>query len=394
MAVLGTYDAIIVGAGACGSTTAYYLCQEGFSVALIDRGHVGREASWASAGMIGPESCPERDPWFLAATSLSRSLYDQLEPELVESTGSHVPYGGNGHLVIARRENEVEKLQQLAHQQQSNDLVVELLDGRETRNREPAAPEDVIAAGLMPEGRYIDARAFTTTIARAAEQHGAVIHEERPVIGFVREGTRVRGVRCGNDEFLADIVINTAGAWAGQIDQDLSHPVFPLHGQIMAVSGPSCGLRHNMSRAGIWGYVTPRPGGRIIVGATQDQWGYQKKNTPEGMAYLHQIIQDVMPALSDQPVLETWSGLRPGTIDNLPTVGPDPRVTHGYLWGAGHASSGMMQIPATAKVLVDLVSDRPPRLDIRQLSIERYIVDGDPNPKTSIPRPEKRFMSI
>ena len=102
-------------------------------------------------------------------------------------------------------------------------------------------------------------------------------------------------------------------------------------------------------------------------------WGYQKKITADGFAFLAATVDELLPSLHDAPVLEIWSGLRPGTPDGLPTVGPDPRESGGYLWGAGHASSGMQQMRATAQVLTDLALQRTPRLPIHQLSIQRFL---------------------
>jgi len=116
MAVLGTFDVIVLGGGACGCTTAYFLRKEGVSVALVEKGVVGREASWASAGMIGPESCSVRDPWFLEATTLSKSFYDQFGEELFELTGRRFGYGGKGHLLIARTDEAVSDLHVRADQ--------------------------------------------------------------------------------------------------------------------------------------------------------------------------------------------------------------------------------------------------------------------------------------
>jgi glycine oxidase len=396
MAVLGTYDVVVIGGGACGATTAYFLRQEGVSVALAEKGIVGREASWASAGMIGPESCPVRDPWFLAATTMSKELYDRLESELLEQTGRKIGYGGEGHLLIARNEEAVADLHARAEERQEKGVEIQFLSGTEAREREPALPDDVLEAAWKPQGRFLDARNYTATIGLAARKNGVDIYEGFQASSLVWDGDRVIGVRAGNEELHAGIVINAAGAWAGGIDPRLTHPVYPLHGQIMSVAGPTCGLRHNVSCAGdaAFGYVTPRSDGRVLIGATHDDWGFRKKITPEGIKYLGKIVDQVLPCLVGQPVLDIWSGLRPGTADGLATLGPDPRISGGYLWGAGHASSGIMQMPATAAVLTDLVAERPPRIAIDQLGIERYL--GDDGTIGFIRRKgiEKRFLSI
>lgn len=375
MTVGESFDVVVIGAGACGSTTAYELARDGARVALLDSGEVGREATWASAGMVGPESSPERDPWLAAATRLSTERFEQLSDELSELTGRSIGYGGAGSLLIARTENELATLRERAELQAAAGMEVELLDGQAAREREPALPPDVLQAVLKPDSRHLDARAYATAVAAAAGVLGVAVYPGRPVAGLAWSGDRVVGVRTTHGDLHAPVVVNAAGAWAGRIDPRLSHPVFPVHGQIMAVGAPPAGLRHNVSRAGDYGYATPRTNGRIIVGATHEAWGFAKRVTPDGLASLSAIVTSVLPVLESQPILDIWSGLRPGTIDSLPTVGPDPRTDGGFLWATGHYSSGMMQMPATALVVADLALSREPRLPIDQLAVERYL-DG------------------
>ncbi|MCY4377917.1 MAG: FAD-dependent oxidoreductase [Spirochaetaceae bacterium] len=369
------FDAIVIGAGACGCTTAYELARKGARAALLDSGEVGREASWASAGIVGPGASPERDPWFAEATRLSAERYAELDGELRELTGRSIGYGGAGSLLVARTEEELPAVRENTDLYRSAGVEAQLLDGAEARRREPVLPEDVVEAALNPEGRHLDARAYTAAAAAAAQVLGVEVFAGRPVTGLQWSGDRVTGVRTDAGSLHADVVVNAAGAWAGRMDERLTHPVFPVHGQIMAVAAPPAGLRHNVSRAAGYGYATPRPDGRIVVGATHEAWGFAKRVTPDGLASLSDIVTSVLPVLASQPILDIWSGLRPGTVDSLPTVGPDPRAASGFLWATGHYSSGMMQMPATALVVTDLALGRAPRLAIDQVTVERYL-DG------------------
>ena len=322
--------------------------------------------------MIGPVSCPDRDPWFVQAATLSRELYDELNEQLHEETGRRVDYGGQGELVIAFNDSEAEEMKTHVETQASDGVSIRILTGEEVRKQEPALPEQAVAAIWKPEGRFLDARNYTKTVAQATSLKGVSIHEGWPVNGMLWEENRVVGVRSGTDVLLADTVINAAGAWAGKLDPRLTLPIFPDHGQILSLEGPSCGLHHNISRWEQHGYMTPRTDGRVIVGATHDDWGFQKKISLQGLRYLHQVVRNLLPNLADQPILEIWSGLRPGTPDDLAVLGPDPRVREGYLWATGHSTYGMTQTPATAKVLTDLVLGRTPRISTVQLRIERF----------------------
>ena len=371
--VVGKHEVVVVGSGAIGSTIAYYLAEEKVKVALVDKGLVGQEGSWATASMLGPFASPGRDPWVVQATTLSHKLYTELNKRLHEETGRWIGFGGDGQMTIARAEGEVDSAKSTAEYQTSLGVRVDWLTGKEAREREPSLPEDVVGASLNPAGRFLDGREYTSVVAEAAGLKGAKIYEGWPVTGMVWQEDRVIGVRSGTDVLLADIVINSAGAWAGRLDPKLTHPVFPLHGQAMSVQEPPTKLRHNLYRVGGHGYITPRADGRVVVGATGDQWGYQKKITAEGITYLGQIIPYVLPCLEGLPVLDIWSGFRPGSPDGLATIGPAPRAAGGgYLWAAGHSSNGMNQAPATAKVLTDLVLQREPRIPIEKNTIERY----------------------
>jgi glycine oxidase len=348
------------------------MAEKGLKVALFDKGALASEASWASAGMIGPAAAPGI-PWYQEATTLSKQLYDELDARLYNITGRKIGYGGNGMLTIATTEAESRALRRQVDHDQTCGIATELLTGRDARCQEPALPEDTLTAAWRKDNRYLDARTYTQIIAAAACRLGALLFPGQPVVGLVRKNTTIVGVETPEGPYFAKSVINTAGAWAGQIDPILTHPVKPLHGQIMALSPPACGLRHNLMKAGAWGYATPRDDGRVLIGATEDEWGFEKKITPDGLSLLGSITRNLLPCLKDCEILDVWSGLRPASPDGLPTLGPDPRVGGGYLWAAGHTPSGIMQAPATAAVLTDLVMETHPRINIDQVLVDRFL---------------------
>lgn len=368
-----SYDVIVIGAGAIGCTTAYYLREEGLSVCLLDKGRAGQEASWASAGMIQPIGSSKSESWPSRAALLSRKLYDDLEPRLFEETGKRIGYGGAGGLVVAFDEAEASQLEALVRSQAGNDFPSQLLNREDARTREPGLPDTAMAAALQPAHRFLDPRTFTAVIAEAARKKGVTVREGTPVSGLIWSGKKVVGVLSGAEKIAGGIVINAAGAWAGMMDQQLPMRIRPVHGQILSLEGPIGGLRHNIQKWGAAGYITPRVDGRVLVGATNDNFGYEKKVTPEGLRRLSGLVHDVMPHLAEHRVLDSWSGLRPGSPDGLPAIGPDPRAEAGYLWAAGHGGNGMMQNPATAKVVSDLVMNRAPRIPAESVRPARLV---------------------
>lgn len=370
-----SYDVIVIGAGAIGCTTAYYLREEGLSVCLLDKGPVGREASWASAGMIQPNGSSKSESWPTRAALLSRTLYDDLEPRLFEETGKRIGYGGAGGLLLAFDDAEAAQLEAHVQSQAGDDFPAQLLNREDARTREPGLPDTTVAAALLPAHRFLDPRTFTAVIAEAARKKGVTVREDTPASGLIWSGKKVVGVLSGAEKITAGIVINASGAWAGRVDEQLALPIRPVHGQILSLQGPIGGLRHNIQKrgAGAGGYITPRADGRVLVGATNENFGYEKKVTPEGLRRLSGLVNDVMPHLAQHRVLDSWSGLRPGSPDGLPAIGPDPRAEGGYFWAAGHGGSGMMQNPATAKVVTDLVMNRAPRIPVASVRPARFV---------------------
>lgn len=367
-----TFDVIIIGGGAIGCTAAFFLTKAGLSVGLFDKGQMSREASWASAGMVGPSAAPGF-PWYQETTTLSKSLYDELNDELYHITNRRIGYGGNGMLTIASTESEAHALRQEHRHLQTSQIDSELLTGAEARKQEPALPENTLAALWAKDKRYLDARLYTEVIADAAQQLGVRRFPGTPVTGLLRNNNTITGVQTPTNLFCAGTTINAAGAWAGQIDPQLTIPVAPLHGQMMALSAPPTGLRHNIMKVGFWGYATPRDDGRVLIGATEDEWGYQKKVTPTGLAFLSDVTQTLLPILAESELLDTWSGLRPASPDGLPIIGPDPRVDGGFLWATGHTASGMMQAPATGVLLTDLITHNQSPISFDQVRINRFL---------------------
>ena len=203
MSLDSKFEVIVVGGGAIGCTIAYYLRSEGFKVALVDKGPIGFEASWASAGIVGPGTFLGGNSWFKPATKMSKKLYDDLNQALHEETGQLVEYGGQGTLTLAFNAEEVDGIQQYVKKQKGDDVPTEILMGVEARQREPSLPENLLAAMLRPDGRFLDARNYTLTIAKAAEIKGVRMIQGWPVTEFLWEKSRIAGVKSGFSSLIA-----------------------------------------------------------------------------------------------------------------------------------------------------------------------------------------------
>ena len=183
------------------------------------------------------------------------------------------------------------------------------MNREDARTREPGLPDQVAAAALLPAHRFLDPRTFTAVIAEAARKKGVTVREETPASGLIWSGKRVVGVLSGAEKIAGGIVINASGAWAGRVDERLPMRIRPVHGQILSLQGPKGGLRHNIQKRGAGGYITPRADGRVLVGATNEDFGYEKKVTPSGLRSLSGLVHDVMPHLAEHRVLDSLVGV-------------------------------------------------------------------------------------
>jgi glycine oxidase len=187
---------------------------------------------------------------------------------------------------------------------------------------------------------------------------------------LVVEGGRVVGVRTATGERIeAGAVVVAAGSWAGAlggIPREL--PVSPVHGQLLALKTIPPLFRHVIHSPGV--YLVPRADGRLIVGATVERVGFEKAVTPAGLMSLLRPALEIAPALASMPVVELWSGLRPGTPDGLPIIGPDPEVT-GLHYAVGHYRNGILLAPVTAELIAGSVRGSATR-DLSPFSISRF----------------------
>lgn len=348
-------DVIVVGGGVIGSGIAFELAKRGAKVTLIERGRIGGEASGASAGII---SLPTR-PWFsperIELGQISLERYPALVAELEERTGIGIDYRRPGEWSIAVDEAHAEAEDAVAAWQLGMGLHIEEAPVDEARRREPSLPESLVTARFHPDVGSLSVRRLSQALAAAAKQLGATIREETPVGALRREGERVTGVRLLDREIGADTTVLAAGAWTRLLGDALGAPLptKPIKGQLIAFANAP--LRPACIIAGHGGYVRPRPDGTTLVAATEEDVGFDRRVTGEGVAWLLELTRTLCPVLLQGEVAETWTGLRPGTETANPLIGPVP----GYagLWvSAGHFRTGAKEAPATAALVAEALT--------------------------------------
>jgi glycine/D-amino acid oxidase-like deaminating enzyme len=233
---------------------------------------------------------------------------------------------------------------------------------------EPCLAASATRGEFWPEAS-VDPRALTAAALQAAKHRGIEVASGAPVVEVqVAEG-RASGVKTAKTHFPSAVVVNCAGAWAGQIAGAPSFPTRPVKGQMLSVIAPRRDFLHHVVR-GLGAYLVPRSDGRILVGATQEEAGFDKRTDAKTIQRLHQAAANLAPELGQARRLEAWAGLRPGTPDNLPILGATSLP--GYFVAAGHFRDGILLTPITALLMTKLVRGAKPEFDISAFSAARF----------------------
>ncbi|HEX6069027.1 MAG TPA: glycine oxidase ThiO [Longimicrobiaceae bacterium] len=365
-------DVVVVGGGVIGCAVARELALSGLAVTLVERDEPGANASWAAAGMLSPLAEADRADPFLSLLLRSRAMYPELAGALRSETGLDVEYRDDGTLLVALTEGDEAELEARYRWQAAAGLAVEPLAGDEARRMEPSLSRGVRRALRFPGDHQVDNRLLARALWVAAENAGVEMRRGVEAAAVVRRGDRVEGIATTlGDRLDADWVVVAGGSAAGRLEGLPGPlPVRPVHGQLLALRPRPPRLRHVVTSPR--GYLVPRASGRLVVGATVEEIGFRRAVTVAGVRGLIDAALEICPALADAPLTETWSGHRPGTPDQRPILGEDPRVPN-LVYATGHYRNGILLVPATARAIADVVLRRPPSIDLTPFGIDRFL---------------------
>jgi len=347
----------IVGGGVCGLGIGWRLAQAGCAVDVFERGAAGHGASWAAAGMLagGVETEPGEEP-LLALARESQRRWPGFARELEAASGIDPAYRDEGTLIVAVTRDEAEQLRFTYDFQRGLGIALEWLNGAEVRRREPHLRPGIAAGVYSPGDHQVDNRCLVLGLREAFLRAGGRLHENTEVTALDIDGGRARGLHCGDAHHPADVVVVAAGAWSRALPglpEAARPPVRPVKGQMLALQmDPAAPLLRHV----LWAtksYLTPRRDGRLIVGATVEERGFDERLTAGGIFALLEAAWRPLPAIEDLPIVEFWTGFRPTSRDDQPILGPSP--VEGLVLATGHHRNGILLAPVTADLVADYI---------------------------------------
>ncbi len=345
-------EALVIGGGVMGLSAARELRKRNYSVTLLDRAQPGRAASWASAGIIGATLRDESSPTF-ELRQVSRRLWPAFAAEVQAQSEMDPEYRESGCLQLATREAELAAVRGAG----ARDPEATYLDAAQLRELEPAVSSRV-AGGLLVAGGSVEPRRLCRALELAARRCGVTLHAGAEVRALASSGGRVTGVATAESRFSADMVVVAAGAWSETIDElEPRPPIRPQRGQILALDQSRVGVRHVLLTPGD-PYFVPRVDGRLVIGATREEAGWDASLTAGGVAWLLNRAIEVVPALEACPIQELWTGFRPVSEDGLPLIGRG--ALDGLFFLTGHGPSGIAPLPGSLAVLMACIDGAAP----------------------------------
>jgi glycine oxidase len=371
---------VIIGGGICGLGIGWHVARAGRAVCVIDRGEANMAATWAAAGMLAPQAEAEHAEEALLPLALeSRAMWASYADTLYEASGIDVDYRTEGTLVVALDRDDLEHLEHRFAYFRDLGLGVEWLSGYEARQKEPCLARAVTGAIFSPLDHQVDNRKVGAALKAAYLAAGGILREHTAVDEIVLSDGRVTGVRLGNEEVAAEAVVVAGGAWSRNIKglpEEARPPVRPLKGQMLAVQmSPAAPLIEHV----VWGpgnsvvpqvYLAPKSDGRLVIGATVEEMGFDTGLTAGGVFELLRSAWEALPGIYDLPLVESWAGLRPASRDDAPILGPTS--IDGLVMATGHHRNGILLAPITAQAVGDYLLTGTVADIMRPFLLERF----------------------
>jgi glycine oxidase len=354
-----TWDVIVLGCGVIGASLARELHKSGARVLVVERGEPGREATHAAAGMLAPTG-GDLPQALQELAHASAAMYPEFVREL-EDEASAKAHATSTPKIDLRRQGT---LLLGGH----HGVAGEKLDRAELQKLEPELSNN-IREGLLLEESSVDPRGLMAALLHSLKHRGVDLAHGSAVKRVSRAQAGSFEVRTDKTTYSAGCVVNCCGAWAGRFEAPVKILASPRKGQMVAVLPPKAPLVERVVRSEEV-YIVPRSDGRILIGATVEDVGFDKRVEPESIKQLQEEAEKLVPALAQAKIHENWAGLRPGTPDDLPILGES--VTAGYFCATGHFRNGILLAPITAVVISRLIRAEASGFALETFSPSRF----------------------
>ena len=353
-----TWDVVIIGGGVIGLSLALRLQRDGVTALIVEKGEPGREATYAAGGMIA-HCDPHNPPALAGIIAASARLYPEFVRELRDEAFESPDLRDAGTIAF------------LDDEEFPTCDGARALDGEELSRLEP--PVTLRGRAYFLPERSVDPRKLSSALEKVARQRGVDFVTGSAVTEVAVLGGRATGVRTAKSFYAAGAVVNCAGAWAAQI-KPFGAPTRPVKGQMVCVvpsartHQPGPLIRHTVRTPEV--YIIPRSDGRIVLGATVEEAGFDKRVEPETVQRLQRAAANAVPEIGQMRIHDAWAGLRPGSPDDLPILGPSSLP--GYYMATGHYRDGIMLAPITALIMTQLLTSQLTDYDLAPFSPLRF----------------------
>lgn len=347
-------DTVIIGGGVIGLTSAFELAKRGTSVTVIESRQIGKEASWAGAGMLPPGRC-RGHATLKQLSSHSAELWPFLAEELQERTGIDNGYRRCGGLQICCQP-EKSCLDEASLWEQES-IPVERFCGSDLHRLFPVLGKEIDEAFLLPTMAQVRNPHHLQALKAACTDLNVTIVEQSEVKKFSVDKEHVKCAVTNTKEFPAEEFIITSGAWSSSLLQQLNieFAVKPIRGQIILMKFPEPPFSHIIEDGPR--YLVPRDDGHLLIGSTEEDAGFVKENSDASIDQLLQFAQQVVPELSQSNIVQCWTGLRPKAVRGYPWIGRSKNISNLTI-ATGHFRDGLQQSPLTGRIVADLVCHR------------------------------------
>ena len=356
-------DVVILGGGVIGLTTAYFLARAGVRVQVLDKGDLGQEASWAGAGILPPANLDFAKTPYDRLRAHSVLLHPQLAEELQARTGIDNGYLRSGGLEFSHDDGADDEWR-------SEGVEVQRLTAAEVRAKEPTLNADLCAAVFLPGMAQVRNPWHLRALIAACQSLNVDLHPQQTLHGFERRDGRIVAAQTSRGDVVGGSFVVAAGAWTDQLLESVGCRlgIHPVRGQIVLLN-PGRPIVNHILLTGPR-YLVPRGDGRILIGSTEENAGFNKSTTSEGVQGLLALAKEMVPALADAPVEKSWAGLRPASKDGVPYIGRVPGIAN-LLVAAGHFRAGIQLSPGTALMLKEMILGEPPTIPGGAFELDR-----------------------